>query len=162
MIALPPSRLGLNPSLRQRGICGQLVSVKRESWIWSLLCSWIPATKDDIRKLMSKLSDYFEALNTNQDAQDTEIEGLGTSVAGLNTAVEGLSSDITELKNLIEQLKNTPGEPSAQETALMAAFKSRLETATGRLVTARTNLTDSSARLKALDEMTPPTPPPVA
>ncbi len=80
---------------------------------------------------MSAISDFAAKQNAHNDAIDTAVAGLGADIQGL--------------KDLIATLQNSPGTISPEDQATLDA----LETRTSGI----------ADKLKALDDLTPPTPP---
>lgn len=84
-------------------------------------------------KTMTAISDFAAKQTVHNDRMDTAIAGLSADVAGL--------------KDLIAQLQASPGPITAEDQALLDAMDARAEVI--------------SAKLEALDGMTPPVVPPV-
>lgn len=78
--------------------------------------------------IMSKISEFAIAMSAFNDRQDA--------------AMSGLQGDVTEMKALIEKLQNSAGEISPEDQKSLDELQKRAEAAT--------------AKLEALDAMTPP------
>jgi len=93
------------------------------------------ATKNDLKdtenKIMSAISDFAAKQKAFQDKQDA--------------AVAGLTEDVQTLNDKITELQNTPGQITPEDQALLDDI-----TARGAAIT---------AKLEALDALTPPKPP---
>ena len=69
-------------------------------------------------------------------------------IDAIDKGIDGVSGDITELKRIIVQLQSTQGVLSAEDQDLLDQAEVLVNTA--------------SAKVTALDELTPPPPPPTA
>lgn len=85
----------------------------------------------EIQKIMSAISTFAE----KQTAFNVR----------LGTAIDGVSTDIKTLNDLITQLQNNPGPISPEDQATLDNLQ-----AAGEAL---------AARLEAVDQLTPPTPP---
>lgn len=63
-------------------------------------------------KIMSKISEYVEAVQTGYTEIGNAVDEIGASVGGIQT-------DITNLKDIIEKLQNNPGPISPEDQALL-------------------------------------------
>ena len=90
------------------------------------------ATKHDLeqmeKRIMSAISDFAAKQNAFNDR--------------LDKAVEGVTGDVAELNRMIKQLQDNPGPISPEDQALLDQLQARGETVT--------------AKLEALDALTPP------
>lgn len=66
---------------------------------------WLWATKNDIIKLMSKISDFATAVQANFDKVSTDLDSISTDIKALN--------------DLITQLQNSPGTITPADQALL-------------------------------------------
>lgn len=82
-------------------------------------------------KIMSAISDFAAKQNEFNNRQDA--------------AIQGLTDDIKVLNDKITELQNTAGQITPEDQALLDAIQARAEAAT--------------AKLEALDALTPPKPP---
>ncbi len=94
------------------------------------------ATKDDLKHLgeliMSKISDFADAV----DAHNTAVD----------TAISGLTDDIANLNKQISDLQNSAGQITPEDQARLDAIQARSQTVADKLA--------------ALDALTPPVAPP--
>lgn len=81
---------------------------------------------------MSQIADYHAKQVAFHDRQDV--------------AVEGITKDVADQAALIKQLQENPGPITPEDQALLDQLQARNEAVT--------------AKLEALDALTPPTPPP--
>lgn len=95
---------------------------------------------------MSAISEYAGKMDVHHDAQDVEL-------AAISTAQEGLAGDVAFIKSELERINNSPGQITAEDQASLDRLLARAGAMT-------TKLTDTKNRLTALDDMTPPAPPP--
>jgi ABC-type transporter Mla subunit MlaD len=79
---------------------------------WS---GWLPATKNDLIKLMAKVSD---AINAFRDQVSANFDRLSTDLGGIKT-------EITDLNTLIQTLQNSTGELSAEDQATLDAITAK-------------------------------------
>jgi len=91
---------------------------------WS---GWMPATKNDLIKLMAKVS---EAIAAFRDQVQQNFDKLGTDLTGIKT-------EIADLNTLIQQLQNSPGDISAEDQATLDSIVAK----SASLVTAADALT---------------------
>jgi archaellum component FlaC len=99
-----------------------------------------------IKQIMSAISIYVDKVNAFH-------QEIGADIDSINANIQGVSDDVAGLKKIIEQLQNNPGPITPEDQAL-------LDTAETQVGALATKLAASSLALKALDEATPPTPPP--
>ena len=83
------------------------------------------------RKIMSVISEFATKQTAFNERQ--------------STAIDGLSTDVKALQEKIEELQNSPGEITPEDQALLDDLTTRAEGIT--------------AKLEALDNLTPPVPP---
>lgn len=99
-----------------------------------------------LNKLMSKISDYTDAVNKSFDAIDTSLTGLTNNLTGV-------SDDVAFLKETIDKLNTNPGPISPEDQAL-------LDAAQGRAASLATKVAGLESGLNALDAATSRPPPP--
>lgn len=97
------------------------------------LKQFVPATKKDIQRIMSAISDFSAAVTAFFDRQDTAI-----------TALQG---DVQALKDEIAKLQNSPGTITPEDQALLDGIQTRAKAV--------------ADKLDALDALTPPVNPTV-
>lgn len=111
-----------------------------------------------------KLNHRFDHINerlTHMDKKFTDFansvsatfDDFGSKVEDLTTSLAGLSGDIKAQADLIAQLQASGGAVTAEDQALIDGIDAKGKSAAARLATV-------SDGLKALDAITPPTPPP--
>lgn len=103
------------------------------NWLKQWLADYIPATRKDIERIMSKISEFSESVVAR--------------LMGIEKAVDGISGDVMLLKSKIEDLQNSSGEISAEDQASLDSIQALI----GGLET----------RLQQLDDATPPAEVPV-
>ena len=81
-----------------------------------------------MEKTMSKISEFADKMDAHNTASDA--------------AIEGLTGDVAEMKRIIEEMQNSAGEITPEDQARLDALETRAAAATAKLV--------------ALDAMTPP------
>jgi len=76
------------------------------------------ATKSDLeeleRNIMSKVSEYTDAVNAKFDEIDSQLEGIGTGITGV-------ADDIVFVKQQLEAIQNSPGTLSPADQAALDA-----------------------------------------
>lgn len=97
-----------------------------------------PATKQDLEEMETRLMSSISDFAAHQSAFNTRLD----------TAITGLQADVEALNAKIEELQNSPGSITPEDQALLDELTSRGEAIT--------------AKLEALDALTPPPPPPPA
>lgn len=96
-------------------------------------------------RIMTKISEFAEKVNAHHEATTAAL-------GEVSTAVQGVSDDVAGLKALIEELQNTPGEITPEDQALLDSIEAKAGETSAKV-------TEVATALKALDELTPPTPP---
>lgn len=110
--------------------------------MWQRWVVWfkrlLPATKQDLENLgkliMSKITEFADAVDAHNAAVDT--------------AIQGLSDDIANLNKQIQDLQNSAGQITPEDQARLDAIQARSQMVADKLA--------------ALDALTPPAAPPVA
>jgi DNA repair exonuclease SbcCD ATPase subunit len=92
-------------------------------------------TKHDLKELEDKIMSAISEFAQRQEVFNTRLDG----------AVAGLTEDVQTLTDKITKLQNTPGAITPEDQALLDAIQTRTEAIT--------------AKLEALDGLTPPKPP---
>lgn len=108
--------------------------------MWQRWAVWfkrlLPATKQDLENLgkliMSKITEFADAVDAHNAAVDT--------------AIQGLSDDIANLNKQIQDLQNSAGQITPEDQARLDAIQARSQTV--------------AEKLAALDALTPPAAPP--
>lgn len=112
----------------------ELTKQKKTEFEW-LKSHFEFATKQDLKemekRIMSAISDFAAKQNAFNDRQDT--------------AIADLTADVQALNDKITELQNSPGAITPEDQALLDAIVTRGENVT--------------AKLEALDALTPPKPP---
>ncbi len=123
------------------------------------------ATKTDLENLgkliMSKISDYVTAVETQLDGIGQNVDGLVTAIGGINTSIGGIAGDVAELKRIIEQLNTNPGPITPEDQALLDASLVKLGALAAKAQAAKDAgvvAADAAAVLDAATETPPPAP----
>ncbi len=123
------------------------------------------ATKEDLKqlgdKIMSKISDYVTAVETQLDGIGQNVDGLVTAIGDISTSIGGIAGDVTALKALIDQLNTNPGPITPEDQALLDQSLVKLSALSTKAQSAKDAASVAAQAAKTLDDATenPPAPP---
>ncbi len=119
----------------------------------------IVSQEEDFAKLNHRLDHINERINHMDknftafaNSVSATFDDFGTKVDELTTSLNGLAGDIKAQADLIAQLQASGRAVTAEDQALIDGIDAKGKSAAARLTTV-------SDGLKALDAVTPPTPP---